>query len=163
MTKIKIANTATHYKHIAELADTIWREHYTSIIGPKQVDYMLLNFQSEQAIANQIETGYSYYIIEYDETPVGYLSFIKEKETLFLSKIYVLSNYRGKKIGKSAMSFTEDRAIKMGCNKIALTVNRFNTNSIKAYEKIGFIILGPIVKDIGNGFIMDDYKMEKSI
>jgi len=163
MTKINIANTGSHYKRIAKLADTIWREHYTPIIGPEQVDYMLLNFQSEQAIAKQIEAGYSYYIIEYEETPVGYLSFIKEKDALFLSKIYVLNQYRGKKIGTTAMSFIEDQAHKTGCHKIMLTVNKYNTNSIKAYEKIGFINLGPIVKDIGKGFIMDDYKMEKSI
>jgi hypothetical protein len=32
-----------------------------------------------------------------------------------------------------------------------------------AYQKIGFEIIEELVIDIGNGFIMDDYKMEKSI
>ena len=163
MTEIKIANTAFNYKVIVQLADTIWREHYTPIIGIEQVEYMLIKFQSVEAISNQVEQRYEYFIISYQETPVGYLSIIKEKNTLFLSKIYILSDHRGKKIGKTSMQFIEEKARKTDCNKIGLTVNKNNTNSIAAYEKIGFINLGPIIKNIGNGYIMDDYKMEKSI
>lgn len=163
MTNIIIAETSAHYRLIAKLADTIWREHYIPIIGVGQVDYMLSKFQSEQAIADQITEGYKYYIIEFDKNTVGYLSFIKQANSLFLSKIYVLSDYRGKKIGKTALAFVDKKALELGCKSVALTVNKNNTNSIKAYNKIGFKTLGPIVIDIGNGFIMDDYKMEKPI
>ena len=38
-------------------------------------------------------------------------------------------------------------------------VNKYNSNSIAAYEKMGFLNLGPTVADIGDGFIMDDYIM----
>jgi ribosomal protein S18 acetylase RimI-like enzyme len=151
------------YERIAKLADTIWREHYIPIIGEAQVDYMLKKFQSEQAIADQVAEGFHYYVIEYDGHPVGYLSYIKDADDLFLSKIYVLSSFRGNKIGKNALLFTEQQAHKMNCNSIVLTVNKNNINSIKAYEKIGFLNRGPIVKDIGGGFIMDDYKMVKFI
>ena len=163
MTEITIANTEYDFKLIAQLADITWREHYTPIIGLEQVEYMLTKFQSVNAISTQVDEGYQYFIINYEKTSVGYLLFIKEKNSLFLSKIYILSNYRGKKIGKAAMSFIEDRAEKLNCNKIKLTVNKNNSNSIAAYEKIGFIKKGAIVMDIGNGFVMDDYKMEKSI
>lgn len=163
MTEIIIANTASDYKLIAQLADTTWREHYTPIIGLEQVEYMLTKYQSPDAISNQVDEGYKYFIITYEKTPVGYLSFNKEKEVLFLSKIYILIDYRGKKIGKAALQFIEDSSKKMGCNKIVLTVNKHNNNSILAYEKLGFINLGSIVMNIGNGFVMDDYKMEKSI
>lgn len=33
----------------------------------------------------------------------------------------------------------------------------------KIYEKIGFITIDSVVTDIGNGFVMDDYIMEKAI
>ena len=53
MTEITIAITATDYNIITQLADIIWREHYTPIIGVDQVEYMLkkvsickCNFQS---------------------------------------------------------------------------------------------------------------------
>ena len=34
-----------------------------SIIGQEQVDYMLAEFQSEQAIEDQISGGYKYYLL----------------------------------------------------------------------------------------------------
>lgn len=163
MTEITIANNTSDYKCIAQLAYITWREHYTPIIGLPQVEYMLKNLQSVEAIANQVEQGYQYFIINYEKIPVGYLSFIKKENSLYLSKIYILSNYRGRKIGKTAMQFIEDIAKKMDCNTITLTVNRNNYNSISAYEKLGFTKQGTIVQDIGEGFVMDDYKMGMDI
>jgi len=110
---------------------------------------------------NQIKSGYSYYIIKYNKISVGYLSFNTEQNVIFLSKIYVLHNFRGKKIGKTAMSFVENMAKKLGLSKIQLGVNKYNVNTIQAYEKLGFKNIGPSITDIGGGFIMDDFKMEK--
>ena len=163
MIEINNANTSSDYKLIEQLADTIWRTHYIPITGIGQVEHMLKKYQSAEAIANQVESGFEYYIINFEGTPVGYISILKENSTLFLSKIYVLSDYRGNKIGKTAMQFIEDKAKTYQCNVIRLTVNKNNTNSISAYEKLGFINTGGVVKDIGNGFVMDDYKMEKTL
>ncbi len=44
-----------------------------------------------------------------------------------------------------------------------LTVNKNNVRAINAYEKIGFKNLGSVIQEIGHGFVMDDYKMEKTI
>jgi ribosomal protein S18 acetylase RimI-like enzyme len=161
MTNIKVANKVVDFKLIAELADVIWREHYIPITGIGQVEHMLKKHQSSEAIANQVEEGFEYYSINYDEILVGYISILKEDKVLFLSKIYVLSDYRGKKIGKTAMQFIYDKANKYGCKTIRLTVNKNNANAINVYEKLGFINRGGVIKDIGNGFIMDDYKMDK--
>ncbi len=46
---------------------------------------------------------------------------------------------------------------------IVPTVNKNNSLAIRAYEKLGFENLGSIVADIGNGFVIDDYRMEKRI
>ena len=163
MIKITLANTISDYKLIANLAATIWRAHYTPIIGTKQVEYMLEKYQSSGTIAEQVKLGSKYFIILFQEIPVGYLSYTEEKESIFLSKIYVLSEYRGKSIGKTAMLFVEDVACKKGHKSISLTVNKNNKDSIKAYEKMGFITTGAVVKDIGNGFVMDDYAMIKTV
>ena len=163
MTSLQLANNTNDFQIISQLADAIWRKHYIPITGIGQVDHMLKKYQSAEAIANQVESGFEYYIINFEGTPVGYISILKENSTLFLSKIYVLSDYRGNKIGKTAMQFIEDKAKTYQCNVIRLTVNKNNTNSISAYEKLGFINKGGVVKDIGNGFVMDDYKMEKTL
>lgn len=148
---------------IANLANTTWTEHYTPIIGAQQVAYMLKKFQSVSAIEDQVRKGSKYYLILFQETYVGYFSFKIEKNHLFLSKLYVLKSARGNKIGKAALSFLEGEAKKVELKKIKLTVNKYNTNAIKAYKKMGFINIEAVVQDIGNGFVMDDYVLEKNI
>lgn len=163
MIDITTANTKAYYLQIEKLADIIWREHYIPIVGKPQIDYMLDKFQSATAIEEQVANGFEYFLITYEAVAVGYISIKKEAVSLFLSKIYVLSSYRGKKIGKSAMIFVEEKAKSYQLKSIRLTVNINNTNSIKAYEKLGFINTGSLVADIGNGFVMDDYQMVKTI
>ncbi len=150
-------------KKIEDMASIIWREHYTPIIGIHQVEYMLDKFQSVNTMKAQIGTGYHYFIINDEDEPLGYLSFNQRKQQLFLSKIYVLKESRGKGIGKKAMNFIVDTARALGCEKVSLTVNKFNHNSIKAYESSGFINKEALVQDIGGGYIMDDYLMEFTI
>jgi len=161
MIEINIAESSSDLLLIEQLANTIWREHYVPIIGLGQVEYMLEKYQEVDSMKNQIKSGYSYYIIKYNKISVGYLSFNTEQNVIFLSKIYVLHNFRGKKIGKTAMSFVENMAKKLGLSKIQLGVNKYNVNTIQAYEKLGFKNIGPSITDIGGGFIMDDFKMEK--
>ena len=145
------------------MANTIWHEHYTPIIGHEQVVYMLDKFQSVNTMKAQIDAGYHYFTINKDDHSMGYLSFNKRNKELFLSKIYVLKESRGKGIGKKAMTFVLDMAKGLGCRKVSLTVNKYNHNSIRAYESIGFVNKQELVQDIGGGFVMDDYLMEKAL
>ncbi len=150
---------------VARLADISWREHYTPIIGQAQVDYMLDKFQSEQAIADQIADGYEYYLLTDAGEGSGYLAVMQdENETsLFLSKIYVLKSAQGRGYGRRLLAYAEDLCREQGLKTIWLTVNKNNTVSIAWYLRMGFSNIGSIVQNIGNGFVMDDYKMEKCI
>ncbi|MCZ4694981.1 GNAT family N-acetyltransferase [Ancylomarina euxinus] len=163
MTKMNIANTESDFQIIAELSSIIWKEHYTDIIGSRQVDYMLKKYQSVEAIKDQIEEGALYYLITHQGSTVGYLSYYKKADCLFLSKIYILKEYRGKGIGKKTMHYLETTAEHLGYKTLSLTVNKNNIETIKAYEKMGFKQVRDIVIDIGNDFIMDDYIMEKEL
>ena len=51
----------------------------------------------------------------------------------------------------------------MGISTMKLHVNKYNTNSILAYEKMGYVNTESMVTDIGKGFVMDDYLMVKMI
>ena len=149
---------------VEALAGEIWTEHYIPIIGRDQVEYMLDRFQSSEAISHQIESeGYRYFLMEEKGKYIGYMSVQIRGSELFLSKIYVVGRLRGKGFGKKAVRFLEDFAANFHLRKIALTVNKNNKESIAAYEKMGFTNLGPVVQDIGNGFIMDDFRMEKIV
>lgn len=152
-----------HYQELEELAAEIWTEHYTPIIGSAQVSYMLDKFQNAKAIAKQIADGAEYFLMQEDKKAVGYFSYQKRDGALFLSKIYLLKDARGKGFGKQAMNFIAEKAKNKGLKSIALTVNKYNYNSIKAYEKMGFVTLRELVADIGEGYVMDDYWMELSV
>ena len=148
----------------ADLAETIWNEHYVPIIGQEQVQYMINTFQSPGAIHNQINReNYEYYIIYHNSEPSGYISIKQIGNELFLSKFYVVKAKRGTGLGRKGFEFIDGKAKEYGASKITLTVNKYNITSIKAYEKLGFKNDGPVITDIGSGYIMDDYKMSFEI
>ncbi len=55
----------------------------------------------------------------------------------------------------------EEEARRRGLEKVVLGVNRFNEKAIRAYRRNGYVIREPLKTDIGNGFVMDDFIMEK--
>lgn len=162
---VRFFKVSTHQelKLTEALAKEIWTHHYTPIIGKAQVEYMLRKFQTSEAIREQIDGGYEYYLIYKDKTAVGYFSTLAESPSLFLSKIYVKAELRGQGIGKSAMEFIEKQARQKGLTAIRLTVNKHNRSSIEAYLKMGFKKTRELVIDIGGGFVMDDYEMVKEL
>jgi ribosomal protein S18 acetylase RimI-like enzyme len=147
---------------LAELAKEIWTEHYTPIIGPDQVSFMLQKFQSAESILDDIAAnGYSYYIVYESSKPAGYFAVKPEpdKKALFLSKFYLEKSCRGRGISRIMMDRIKKMAGEFGLDHIWLTVNKHNDTTIMIYKKLGFGIVEGIVTDIGNGFVMDDYKM----
>lgn len=149
---------------IEKLADLIWHEHYKSILSASQIDYMLEKFQSAGAVREDIENrGYRYYIVRYADADAGYFGIRQEKKKLFLSKLYILKSFRGRRLASAAMSFCEKFCAEKGLSAVYLTVNKNNADSIAVYEKFGFIRVESIVTDIGNGYVMDDFKMEKRL
>jgi len=162
MTIIDVS-TENHMDSIVSLAREIWTEHYVPIIGKQQVEYMLAKYQSKQAVKDQIASGALYFLIDEGHSFIGYIAVHPRGDELFLSKIYLRSSHRARGYGKKALQFVETLARERGLRKIALTVNKNNTTAIRAYEKIGFRNVGSLVQDIGSGFVMDDYAMEKTI
>ena len=144
-------------KTLAKLTDEIWHEYWPCILSEKQINYMVEKFQSENAIINQMKNeNYKYYFINYENKNVGYVGISPHSDYLFLSKLYVKKEFRHKGIGKAVFEKIKD----LGFDKIQLTVNKYNKNTIDAYLKYGFKIIDSVVSDIGNGFVMDDYIME---
>lgn len=153
--------TIEQIKTVVTMANVIWREHYTPIIGDEQVTYMLKHFQSIDAIKHEVKNkSNQYYLIYSGETVVGYVGIKIEMSQLFLSKIYVLSTERGSGIGKRSIELVRKIALENDLKTIFLTVNRNNTKSITVYQKIGFKITGELCKDIAGGYVMDDFTME---
>jgi len=105
-----------------------------------------------------------YYLLRVDYGHTGYIGLVPDpaESTLMISKFYVKKNHRGIGVGNEALDFIVEICRKRGLKKIFLTVNKYNANTIQWYLKKGFIKAYSEVKDIGGGFVMDDYIMEKS-
>ncbi len=160
---IKPAASEAELMAIETLAATIWRHHYTPIIGAKQVEYMLQKFQSLATMQQQLEEGYEYYGAYAYSRLLGYLAFRQQGDALFLSKIYLESNARGKGYGRHMIDFVTKQARQRRLAAIRLTVNKYNTQAIAAYLKMGFEKVRPLIIDIGGGFVMDDYEMRLQV
>ena len=157
--------TDAQIKELCSLAKEIWNEYSICFISQEQIDYMLEKFQSEQVVKGQINfQNYSYYFLEEDGVNFGYFAVQKQKDNLFLSKIYIKKDYRGK--GYARKAFTNaiiPIARELELPKISLTVNKYNFASIMVYEKLGFDRVDSKEFDIGNGYIMDDYIYEYTL
>lgn len=147
----------------AELADEIWHQHFTPIIGSEQVDYMLRNLQSFGPMKEQIEGGYEYFLLRADGQDVGYSAIHAEDGRLFLSKLYLRSSVRGNGYASRVLQYYEDLCRARGLSAIWLTCNRFNANSLGIYDHWGFQKIREEKADIGGGYYMDDYIMEKQV
>lgn len=154
------AETGTQIQEIAALAEIIWHQHFTPIIGKEQVIYMVDKFQSVHALNEQLEEGYEYYQIFDNGEFVGYTGIHPENGKLFLSKLYLKKEARGRHLATKALDFLKNLCKERGLSSIWLTCNKHNDNSLAVYRHLGFETIDTQEADIGNGFVMDDYIME---
>ena len=169
MTGLTRVRTREQIADVVLLGRDIWTEHYVPIIGQEQVHYMLDKFQSEQAIAEQLAAGYEYYTVSHDDKIVGYMAVVPDEDTgtgtgtAMISKIYVRKSVRGHGLGRAMLAFAEDLCRERRLRTLWLTVNKHNRQALAWYRRMGFRNLGSTVQDIGGGFVMDDYRMEKTV
>lgn len=153
-------------KAAAALAEEIWNEYFPPIIGQPQVEYMVRHFQSVPAIAAQLEReGYLYYLVEAAGERAGYVALVPRQAEgrLQISKLYLRKPWRGRGLGPVILARIAAISKELGYPRLYLTVNKYNTLAIAAYEKSGFIRTGELVTDIGGGYVMDDYEMQKTL
>ena len=166
MAEIVPVHEICHINMVAALARRIWRQHFIPLVGEEQVTYMLEQFQSASAIKAQIEAeGYDYYLVKEDGEWAGYFAIVPQSGQCAaqLSKIYVDAGKRRKGLGREILDYVEKRCGEYGISKLWLTVNRYNVSAISFYRKMGFGVEEHLVQDIGQGFVMDDYKMAKRL
>ena len=149
---------------IRELTFRIWPETYASILSQEQIDFMLEIMYSEKSLTKQMKEEGCYFIIVYDnKEPVGFASFSETAPQKWkLHKIYILTNQQRKGTGRFVIDYILHEIKKQGAESLQLQVNRYN-KAKDFYEKLGFRIIETADFDIGNGFFMNDFVMEKKI
>jgi GNAT superfamily N-acetyltransferase len=145
-----------------DLVQTIWPEAFEPIIGAKQVAYMLEEYQSERVIREQMAAGAEYFLVQSDGCNAGYLAWEVQGDTLFISKVYLLAQMRGRGIAGWILDRCEQEARTRGLRRMMLHVNRGNAQALAVYKHKGFTVFDEVDEPIGE-FTLNDYHMEKII
>lgn len=150
--------TSYDIKQLSSLAEEIWNEAFAVLLTQGQIKYMLNKFLSENAITESIKEGYEYYYLSDCDRIIGFTAVRpKDDGSLFLSKLYIKKEERGKGYLKEVFDFLKSLSKEKNLNRIWLTVNKQNHRAIAGYKKMGMSIIRSEVTDIGEGYVMDDY------
>ncbi|SRR6266496_161599 len=146
---------------IRELCFKVWPQTYASILSQEKIDYMLALMYSSDSLEEQMNNGSQFIFVYEDEEPVGFAAYFQKAPTIFkLDKIYILPSQQGKGTGRFVVDYILDEIRQKGATSLQLQVQREN-KARNFYEKLGFAIIDEKDFDIGNGFFMNDYVMEK--
>ncbi|GAB3013356.1 GNAT family N-acetyltransferase [Niabella terrae] len=153
--------TAAEVPLIHELALRIWPDTYASILSPEQLEYMLQMMYATPVLEREYRQGVEFYILSVEGRDQGYTAIEDQKDGSYkLHKIYLSQELRGQGLGKLQLRTMEDIVRKRGAKFMLLNVNRFNT-AFGFYQRQGYGILRSEDVDIGQGYFMNDYLMQK--
>jgi len=150
---------------VRSLAYKIWPDTYREFLSDHQIDYMLDKMYNKGELLSQLQKGYIFLIAEDENQEIGFAGYSvsdSENHIYKLHKLYILPSVQGKGIGKLLINEVADHAKRAGAQFLQLNVNR-NNKAKEFYEKAGFYIKETVDLDIGNGFFMNDYVMEKTL
>ena len=156
------AKGAKDRETIRRLAEATWPKTFEGILTDGQIRYMLGWMYSDDAIEADEKAG-ARWDFALDETgvPVGFVEYDGEPKggdgALELHKVYLVPELWGAGHGQEALARVLSHAREKGAKSVWLRVNRQNLRAQKAYERAGFKKTAEDVKDIGHGFVMDDF------
>lgn len=148
---------------IRQLSQQIWPQTYATILSAAQIDHMMEMMYSPASIKEQLKQNNEFIIVNDGPDPIGFASFGKEAEGIYkLHKIYLLPDMQRKGAGRFVIEQILQAMRRKGARALQLNVNR-NNIAVDFYRKLGFEVIREEDNDIGNGFFMNDYVMEKTL
>jgi ribosomal protein S18 acetylase RimI-like enzyme len=163
MVTIRLANT-DDLKTVERLAREIWPGTYGEILSREQLDYMLDLIYNNAALSDQLlNQQHTFLMVEQDGEPVAFAAYSTVEPGISkLHKIYVHQKTQGQGIGKQLIDYIVGQLRTQNIHTLRLNVNRQNKARF-FYEKLGFEVVKEEDIDIGKGYFMVDYVMEKPI
>lgn len=147
---------------IAALARATWLDAYAGIISREQIDYMLAQrYDPERLKADTGNPEKWLHQVFIDGVRAGFAACEICGDEFKLDKLYIHPDMQRKGAGAALIAHAAALARDRGYPAMILAVNKNNAQALRAYDRYGFHVRDKTVTDIGNGFIMDDYIMEK--
>jgi ribosomal protein S18 acetylase RimI-like enzyme len=168
--------TPAEYETIRQIAHATWPDTFGDILSEAQIDYMLGMMYSLEAVQDQVAKGHVFHLLLEEEAeqlnegaatrfrPVAYFSHQLDylPGTTKIHKLYALPSVQGKGYGKAMISKVEAIAKAAGQQTVRLDVN-YENKAVGFYEYLGFEKMGRYDTDIGHGYLMEDWIMEKPL
>lgn len=147
---------------IKEIVYSTWPDTYGEILSQAQIQYMLDTFHNLPYLERSMREGHAFHVLFEDDRPLGFIGVHPgaQPHSLKLNKLYVLPGSQGKSIGRKLFEKAEEITLEHGLNRIFLNVNRFN-KAVSFYKAMGMTVEKEEDVDIGNGYLMEDFVMEK--
>jgi GNAT superfamily N-acetyltransferase len=149
---------------VSALARAVWQATYPELISRQQIDFMLADrYAPEQIHAQLDDPRHAWWVAQQDGQLVGFAHASLDGADSKLDKLYVHPDKQRQGIGSMLLTTVQDWARAQHARRLWLQVNRGNTPAIAAYQNRGFRIVESRIFDIGNGFVMDDHVMERTL
>lgn len=149
---------------VIALAGVIWRHHYPGIISMEQIDYMLAQRYTPAIILEQMQSDSAWWDQAlFGGRMIGFAQYELHGRSMKLDKLYLHQDFQRQGYGGRMLAHVEDAARRRGADAVRLNVNKHNLKSIAAYRKNGYEVIETVVVDIGCGYVMDDYVMQKAL
>ena len=150
---------------IGALADCIWHACYPGMISVEQIRFMLAWMYAPAKLAEDMQRGVRYELAMADGHVVGYLGheLQREKRVLQLHKIYLVPELHGRGAGQAMLAHVVQTAQHAGMHAVELGVHKTHHRALAAYRRAGFVVMESFVRDIGNGFVMDDHVLRYTL
>ena len=161
-----IKATQRDFHTIQSIAHRTWPATFGDILSAEQIAYMLDLLYCTEALTEQVEErGHVFLLANENGAYVGFAAYelnYQNAGKTKIHKIYILPDHQGKGIGRMLIERVAKESEPHGIHTLSLNVNRYNP-AIGMYKKLGFQIVKEEDIDIGNGFFMNDYVMEKKL
>ena len=158
--------TSAEIPVIQGIARATWPVSYADMISRAQIAYMLELMYGTDALEQQLgPKGHRFFLAEQDGMVIGFAGFEHGYQGTLrtrLHKLYALPQVQGSGVGSELLKAVIAEAHKAGSRAIELNVNKHN-RAKGFYQRHGFIVERDEVLDIGDGYVMDDHVMVKSL
>jgi diamine N-acetyltransferase len=159
--------TPSDFPTIEHIAYQTWPATFGDILSAEQIQYMLSWMYSQESLNEQVDQKGHVFLMAVDDTgeAIGYVSYelnYKGQPITKIHKLYLLPQTQGRGIGQLLIEEVAQRALQASNTALSLNVNRQN-RAVQFYERMGFSVVDEENINIGNGYLMQDYVMQKPL
>ena len=118
----KLVAKAKYIHMTADLAAELWGEVYARYYPATQLNQLIQQLQSPEAIEEAIDNDVNYFLVFLGDKLVGYFAWKMENTALHLLHLYLKPAYRGKALGRDILLSCERLARGEGRGRVRCEV-----------------------------------------